>query len=531
MKTSVLQPKVMERALKEDPESKNSVSCQDRRSQGSAAMNFPAQVNVQRDVTCPICLDLLTTPLSLDCGHSFCQACITAKSKESGANQRGEKNCPVCQRKYQFWNLRPNQPLANIVKKVRENMSPQQKNLCKHHGEKLLIFCKEDGKAICQHCAQSVEHRGHQIFFMEKVVMECQEKLQAALKKLRKEQLKMEELEADIREEKASWKSHMQTERQRIPKGFNEIRGTLDSEEKRVLQKLEEDEVNVLDNLVVAKDQLARQKQCLRELISDIQHQLWGSSADKVQDMINVMKRSESWTFKKPNIVSKKLKSTYLIPDLSGMLQVFKELTEVRRYWVDVMLKPVNAISNIALSADKRQVKAVHNFSLKNIFLSDFSGFDVLGCQCFSSGKYYWEVDVSEKIAWILGVYSKARNLKRKGSSGFVFDPNVKHSDVYSRYTPQFGYWVIGLQNGSEYKVFEESSTSDSKVLTLFMPVPPCRVGVFLDHEARIVSFFNVTNQGSLIYKFSNCQFSQTTYPYFNLWNCQHPITLCTPTS
>ncbi|XP_044236411.1 E3 ubiquitin-protein ligase TRIM22 isoform X2 [Ursus americanus] len=462
-------------------------------------MDFPAQVNIQKDVTCPICLELLTMPLSLDCGHSFCQACITAKSKESGTHKGGESNCPVCQCKYQFWNLRPNQPLANIVKKVRENMSPQQKKLCQPHGEKLVIFCKEDGKAICQRCAQSVEHHGHQLFFMEKVIKDCQ--------------------------------NHMQTERQRILKGFNEMKAILDSEEKRVLQKLEEDEVNVLDNLVVARDQLARQKQCLRELISAVEHQIWGSSVDTAQDMINVMKRSESWTLKKPNIVSKKLKSTFRIPDLSGMLQVFKELTEVQRYWVDVMLKPVNAISSVAISADKRQVTAVHNLSLKNTFLCDFSAFDILGCQHFSSGKYYWEVDVSEKTAWILGVYSKARNLKRKGGSGFVFDPNVNHPNVYSRYKPQYGYWVIGLQNESEYKVFEESSISDSKVLTLFMPVPPCRVGIFLDCEARMVSFFNVTNHGSLIYKFSNCQFSQTTYPYFNLWNCQRPITLCPPSS
>lgn len=75
----------------------------------------------------------------------------------------------------------------------------------------------------------------------------------------------------------------MQTERQRILKGFNEMKAILDSEEKRVLQKLEEDEVNVLDNLVVAKDQLARQKQCLRELISAVEHQIWGSSVDTVQ--------------------------------------------------------------------------------------------------------------------------------------------------------------------------------------------------------------------------------------------------------
>lgn len=61
------------------------------------------------------------------------------------------------------------------------------------------------------------------------------------------------------------------------------MRDILNSEEKKVLQKLEEDEVNVLDNLIVARDQFAQQKQCLRELISDIEHQIWGSSVDTVQ--------------------------------------------------------------------------------------------------------------------------------------------------------------------------------------------------------------------------------------------------------
>lgn len=34
--------------------------------------------------------------------------------------------------------------------------------------------------------------------------------------------------------------------------------------------------------------------------------------------------RSESWTLKKPKIVSKKLKSAFRAPDLSRILQLFK---------------------------------------------------------------------------------------------------------------------------------------------------------------------------------------------------------------
>ncbi|XP_008064723.1 E3 ubiquitin-protein ligase TRIM22 [Carlito syrichta] len=496
-------------------------------------MDLSVQVGIQKEVTCPICLELLTEPLSLDCGHSFCQACITAKNTQSVTNPRGEIRCPVCQTRFQLGNLRPNQHLANIVERVRKvKMSPQagqKRDLCVHHGKELRLFCKEDGKVICFVCEMSQEHQGHQIFLIREVVKECQEKLQNALARLIKERQEAEKLEVDLKEEKVTWKNYIQTERQKILKGFKEMRVILDSEEQRELQKLEEDEVKVLDNLGAAKDQLVRQSQPVRELILELQRRLHGSSVEMLQDVIDVMRRSESWTLKKPKSVSKKLKSVFRAPDLSGMLQVFKELTEVQCYWEDVMLNPGSAISNVAVSKDQRQVMVSHTYSNSNS--PDFSTFGVLGCQYFFSGKYYWEVDVSGKIAWILGLHSTRSNPNQKKSPGFVFDPNVNHSNVYSRYRPQYGYWVIGLQNEFEYNAFEDSSSSHPKILTLSMAVPPHRIGVFLDYEAGIVSFFNVTNHGALIYKFSKCCFTQPVYPYFNPWNCPGPMTLCPPNS
>ena len=195
------------------------------------------------------------------------------------------------------------------------------------------------------------------------------------------------------------------------------------------------------------------------------------------------------------------------------------------------MLNPLNNLSNVVISSDQRQVTVGQHSVFSNVYPCNFSAFDVLGSRNFFSGKYYWEVDVSGKIAWILGVYSTPSNFDRKKSSGFVFNPNVNHSNAYSRFRPENGYWVIGLQDESEYRAFEDSPTSDPKVLTLYMAAPPRRVGVFLDFEAGTVSFFNVTNQGSLIYKFSKCHFSQTAYPYFNPWNCPVPMTLCPPGS
>ncbi|KAK2491904.1 hypothetical protein MC885_017167 [Smutsia gigantea] len=57
----------------------------------------------------------------------------------------------------------------------------------------------------------------------------------------------------------SSPKSHTQTERQRV----------LKAEEQRELQKLREDELNVLGNWVGAKNQLVQQRQNMREPISD----------------------------------------------------------------------------------------------------------------------------------------------------------------------------------------------------------------------------------------------------------------------
>jgi tripartite motif-containing protein 6/22/34 len=64
------------------------------------------------------------------------------------------------------------------VKRLREVALCPGKQLevifCALHGEKLQLFCKEDGKLICWLCERSQEHRGHHTFLMEEVAQEYQ---------------------------------------------------------------------------------------------------------------------------------------------------------------------------------------------------------------------------------------------------------------------------------------------------------------------------------------------------------------------
>nr|AAG53482.1 tripartite motif protein TRIM5 isoform delta [Homo sapiens] len=292
-------------------------------------------VNVKEEVTCPICLELLTQPLSLDCGHSFCQACLTANHKKSMLD-KGESSCPVCRISYQPENIRPNRHVANIVEKLREvKLSPEGQKVdhCARHGEKLLLFCQEDGKVICWLCERSQEHRGHHTFLTEEVAQEYQVKLQAALEMLRQKQQEAEELEADIREEKASWKTQIQYDKTNVLADFEQLRDILDWEESNELQNLEKEEEDILKSLTNSETEMVQQTQSLRELISDLEHRLQGSVMELLQGVDGVIKRTENVTLKKPETFPKNQRRVFRAPDLKGMLEVFRELTDVRRYW------------------------------------------------------------------------------------------------------------------------------------------------------------------------------------------------------
>ncbi|XP_036181108.1 tripartite motif-containing protein 5-like isoform X2 [Myotis myotis] len=414
-------------------------------------------VNIKEVMTCPICLEILTEPMSLDCGHSFCQACITANNKES-ANGQGESSCPVCRISYQPENLRPSLHLANIVEVLREvKLSPeeeQKRDLCEHHGEKLLLFCKEHGKIICLFCERSQEHRGHHTFLMEEIAQEYKEKLQKALDSLSAKQQEAEKLGVDLEKETTSWK-----------------------------------------------------------------------------DVNGILERSKTFTLKKLETISKEHRRQFQLPDLRGMLQVFNELTEVRRYWANVTLDHRRANSNIAISAYEREVRSDFSDFFQRTHCpperEDYEDYGVLGLPSITSGKHYWEVDVSQKHAWILGVCVG----KYPVSIRMDFGKQIKNQPVSYRYQPKNGYWVIGLQNYSEYKAFVNSASSKPSFLTLFLTVPPRRIGVFLDYKACTISFLNITNHGFLIYKFSSCCFNQEIYPYFNSMKYSDSLKLCSPSS
>ncbi len=159
---------------------------------------------------------------------------------------------------------------------------------------------------------------------------------------------------------------------------------------------------------------------------------------------------------------------------------------------MDVTLDPDTAHPDLILSDDGKQVRCG---DIRQKLPDKPERFNkcvnVLGKEGFSSGRFYFEVQVKGKTEWDLGVARESIN--RKGTISL---------------RPSNGYWSVWLRNGDEYKA------GDDPRVSLSLRVKPQRVGVFVDYEEGLVSFYDVESS-SHIYSFTAQSFTENLYPLF----------------
>lgn len=126
----------------------------------------------------------------------------------------------------------------------------------------------------------------------------------------------------------------------------------------------------------------------------------------------------------------------------------------------------------------------------------------ILGLNGFSTGRHYWEVKVSEKGSWRLGV--AAASVQRKGRFHI---------------TPASGYWTICHRPGN-LQAFTDPPTK------LPNSVPLQVVGVYVDYEEGQVSFYNAKSRFH-IYTFTQT-FREMLFPVFACLDGKTVLKICT---
>ncbi|XP_067303202.1 E3 ubiquitin-protein ligase TRIM39-like [Pseudorasbora parva] len=187
----------------------------------------------------------------------------------------------------------------------------------------------------------------------------------------------------------------------------------------------------------------------------------------------------------------------------SDVNSLYRDLTELKRTQetlnkklsqnVDVTLDPDTANPYLILSDDEKQVR---HGDIEQDLPENPKRFDESSCvlakQGFSSGTFYYEVHVKGKTDWALGVAKESVN--RKGE----IIPCTEN-----------GVWSLNRIDEDTYLI------SDGNMVIIPFRENPEKVGVFVNYEEGLVSFYNVESR-SHIYSFTGQTFTDQLYPCFS---------------
>uniref|UniRef100_A0A3B4ULX6 Uncharacterized protein n=1 Tax=Seriola dumerili TaxID=41447 RepID=A0A3B4ULX6_SERDU len=427
----------------------------------------------EEQLLCCICLDVFTDPVTLPCGHNFCKTCITQHWDINVQCQ-----CPSCKELFhRRLDLRVNTFISEMAAQFR-----QSGRMCTIHDKPLELFCKTDQTCVCMLCPV-LDHKLHEVIPMKKEF----ESKKAELRKteaetdrmIQERRLKVQEVEHSVKlsreaadRETADGVQVFAALTQSVERAKAEFIGTIkekkrakEEQAKGVIRELEQ-EISELTRRRAEVDRLSRSEDHLHFLrtFSTL------NAAPPTNDRTEISIDPPSYEGTVSTAVDQ-LEET--LGKEIKKLRHKAELKRVRQFAVDVTLDPDTAHPALVLSGDGKQAHHGDENS-------------------FSSGRFYFETGVKGKTRWTLGVAKKS--IKRKGIIPLC---------------PENGYWTMWLKNGDEYAALVGSP------LLLSLPSKPEKVGVFVDYEEGLVSFYDA-DSAELLYSFTGCSFAEEIYLFFS---------------
>ncbi|XP_045673198.1 E3 ubiquitin-protein ligase TRIM38 [Phyllostomus hastatus] len=445
---------------------------------------------MREEATCSICLNLMVEPMSISCGHSYCQGCILRfldKQPRPPPALPQAYPCPQCRAPFQRASLRPNKQLGGLIEALREMDCDV---CCEEHNERLQLFCEDEGQLICWRCERAPRHQGHSTALVEDVCPGYKEKLQKAMTKLRQLEKECTHQKASKGKQITEWNEMISVKRQKIQFDFRNLHSFLEEEEKWYLWKLDQEKEQTLKRLRESEAKLGQKRHQLESHILELEERCQGSAQKLLQDVKATLSRSQAVQLEAPDTLSLEVRTEC---DVSKRYFDVKKL--LRSHQVSVVLDPDTGHRELIVSEDRRQVTRGCPQDNLDVSPRRFTAAPcILGRESFTSGRHYFEVDVGEGTGWDVGVC--VESVPR---------------DAALKQEPQAGFWALRLCAKDGYVALTWPRTP------LRLGEQPLVVGVLLDCEAGVVSFYSVTS-GSRMFTFPKASFSDALRPYFQVY-------------
>ncbi|XP_052409604.1 E3 ubiquitin/ISG15 ligase TRIM25-like isoform X2 [Carassius gibelio] len=451
-----------------------------------------ARISVdQNEFICPVCLELLKDPVAIPCGHSYCKSCITDCWDQE--DQMRVYSCPQCR---QTFSPRPvlgkNTILAEVVEKLKKTKLPfdcyagaedVQCDVCTGRKYKAVKSCLVCLNSYCQtHLEQ------HESFFKEKkhnltdatgrlqemiccehdkqLDMYCITDQQCICVLCTKYEHKNHNIEsaASQRTEKQKQLKYMQrTFHQRIQQRKKDLKQLREDVEfyksfRSLSAPLESTDIPMIPFSSLFSFDGVRKSIC--------------QLRDKLEDVFNEELKK----------ISERVTSTNMIPwTRNDFLQYSHQLT--------LDTKTVNKF--FCLSEKNRVITVTDT---EQPYPDHPDRFDVCQVLCRGSvcGRCYWETEWSGMCVCLSVSY---KSISRKGEgTECVFGGNDQSWSLFCS-PSRCLFW-------------------HNNIKTVLPVVSNHRIGVYVDHSAGTLSFYNISDTMTLIHSVQTT-FAQPLYPGF----------------
>ncbi|XP_029931338.1 tripartite motif-containing protein 16-like [Myripristis murdjan] len=519
-----------------------------------------AQRGIQPDLAkfcCSICVDLLKDPVTIPCGHSYCMSCIKSCGDEE--EQREIQSCPQCK---QTFTPRPvlvkNTMLAEIVEEVKkmrlqaappdlcyagpgdvacdvctgrklkalksclvclafyceQHLQPHydaaplkrhklveatvklQENICSRHDEVMKIFCRTDQQCICYLCSMD-EHKGHDTVSAAAERTGRQKELGLSRQKI---QQRIQDTEKDVKVLQQEVEAISRSADKAVKdseKIFTELIRLIEKRRSDVKQQIRSQQGEEVSRAEEVQEKLKQEIAELRRKDAELEQ------LSHTQDHNNFLRNYPSLSrlsesTHSPSINIRPLSyfedATAAVSELRDKLQELlseewskisltgtgvdvllsqpepKTRAEFLQYSCQMTLDPNTAHTRLSLSEGNRKVTLMRKDQSYLRHPDRFTGRHQVLSRESLTGRCYWEVE------WRGVFFSIAVTYKDISRTG-LFGSNDKS-------------WALDCYNQFRH----------NGITTLTSHVSS-RVGVYLDHTAGILSFYNVSETMTLLHK------------------------------
>ncbi|XP_056612756.1 E3 ubiquitin/ISG15 ligase TRIM25-like [Triplophysa dalaica] len=522
---------------------------------------------------CSICLDPLKEPVTIPCGHSYCLMCINDCWDQK--DQRPPYSCPQCRESFtQRPLLKKNTLLSEMMEKLektsvhtascsQENsgvecdvctteknsavMSCQQclasfceshlqphyqspvfmkhklvkatsqvqENVCERHGKLMEIYCQDDNRCICYLCMID-NHKEHSVVSVESEWTKKKKALQNTKVTCTEMIHDRERGQQELGEVVKTFKSSAQNAMENSEKVFTDLIRFLEMKRSEVKEQISTQEKAEMDRAEVLNRQLDQELADLRQRDTEINKLL--NTDDQVhflksfqsmcavpivQDLAGITQNTHlSFNDISISTIKKALEDVFLQEtdkisrEVSNVHIMHLSQPNIRseflKYFCELHLDPNTVNSDLILSDRNMTVSNVKRTVVYPDHPERFDHYCHVMCREGLQGRCYWEVKCHGDN-WSVAVSYKG--IGRKGAG----------HDCRLGYNKKS--WRLGYDGQNFCFVHNKAQ--------VHVPASS-RIGVYLDHRAGILDFYNISDRMTLLHRVRTT-FTEPLYPAFGV--------------